>query len=78
MQNGIRKKRQRKTVKKILQKEKISADMYRGWKINLVVMFSFLLLNDYVWDNQFSKVIHDKLSKDFLDDILRFLWMKVK
>ena len=44
--------------------------MYSSGEIDLIGMFSAILLNDYGLGNQFIEVVHSEAGKDFLVDEL--------
>ena len=46
--------------------------MYSSRKVDLVGIFSAVLMNDYRQGNQFIEVVHGKAGKDFLMNELRF------
>ena len=52
--------------------EKQSTYMNSNSKVDLVVILSVFLLNDYMGSDHFREVIHDQSSNDLVADILRF------
>ena len=44
--------------------------MYGCGKVCLVNILSAFILNDYVWGNQFTEVVHGESGKDLLGDVL--------
>ena len=61
-----------------ITKKKLSAYMYCDRKICFVSIFGVGFLNDYVRGNQFSKVVHNQLSEDFLVYILHLFCVKME
>ena len=57
----LRKQGFNKGWREIIKKE-LPANVYGGRKIDLIGMFSIVLLNDYGLGNQFIEVVHGKAA----------------
>ena len=51
--------------------------MYSSRKVDRIGILCAVFLNDYVRGNQLSKVVHDELCKDFLEDVLYLFCVKL-
>ena len=59
-------------------KKELAANKYSVGKRNRINVFSFPLVDDYGLGNQFTEVVHDELSEDFLEDKIHLFCVEME